>query len=204
MNDPKNLWQNQQREQKNMSLEDLQVRLRRLHIKARRDMILNTAIGVVMLGIFVRVFASAQQPIHRFGWGLIVLTTLLMLVAQIRDMAKALRLERLPSSAGLTTCLRFYREMLENRRTLRLGSRSRIYTTCAMLLLAGLVVLLIPEIQVFYLRLQEPGAPDLKPWIPFFGILVFWGISVMVLGRRRRLWLRREFEVLDALEKENR
>jgi len=54
-----------------------------------------------------------------------------------------------------------------------------------------------------YELLDTPGPPDLRPWIPFLLLLVFWGIGFIVLGRRGRRWLRRELETLDALEKEN-
>ena len=201
MNDVKNVWQNQARELQNVSLNQLREQLRHLHRKIRLQTAFRTGAGLIILDFFVRRFLSARDLIERIGWGLPIVGSLCLVVPLIYENHKMMRSGNLSFTAGLTTCLNFYRQTLERQRII---GRRWLFGLGTMLVLAGLVALLVKPIQWTYKHLQEPGPPNLLPWVPFLIILVLWCISYVVLLRRRRAWLQREFESLEALEKENR
>ena len=201
MNDVKNVWQNQARELQNVSLTQLREQLRHLHRKIRLQTAFRTGAGLIILDFFVRRFLGAKDLIERIGWGLPIVGSLCLVVPLIYENHKMRLSGNLSFNAGLTTCLNFYRNTLERQRIL---GRRWLFGLGTMLLLGGLVALLVKPIQWTYQQLREPGPADFLPWIPFLIILVIWGISFVVLGRRRRAWLQREFETLESLEKENR
>jgi hypothetical protein len=200
MNDLKNIWQNQSRELQNVSLNQLREQLRHMHRKMRLQTAFRSGVGLVILDFFVRRFISAKDLIERIGWGLPIVGSLCLVVPLIYENHKMRLSGNLSFNAGLTTCLTFYRKTLERQRIL---GRRWLFSLGTILLFAGLVALLVRPIQWTYRHLQEPGSPNLLSWIPFLIILALWGISFMVLRRRRRAWLQREFENLEALEKEN-
>ena len=68
------------------------------------------------------------------------------------------------------------------------------------MLMFGGTMILVSGVVIASLRHPAP----LKAILPFCLILAAWGISYIVIGRRQRLWIKRELETLDLLEKENR
>ena len=61
----------------------------------------------------------------------------------------------------------------------------------------------ISPIRRTYQLLYESGSLNLTPWMPFIALLALWIVLAIVLTRRNRSWIRREFETLEALEKEH-
>jgi hypothetical protein len=200
MNDLKNMWQNQSRDLQYVSLNTLREQLRQMHRKIRLQTAFRSGVGLVVLDFLVRRFLSAKDLIERIGWGLPIVGSLCLVVPLIYENHKMRISGNLSFNAGLTTCLTFYRKTLERQRIL---GRRWLFRLGTILLFAGIAVLLVRPLQWTYRHLHEPGSPNLLSWIPFLVILVLWVISFMVLRRRRRAWLQREFENLKALEKEN-
>jgi hypothetical protein len=202
MNDPKNIWQNQEREHPNMSRIELRERLRRLHRSIRLKTAVTLGVCLIALGIFIRTFLRTEQLVGRFGWGLVIAGAIFLLLPLLSENHKLMWSGNLAANAGLTTCLNFYRNMLERQRRLRIGRRRRLVGIGTILLFVGLFVLLIPPFRVFYQSLHEPAGPNLKAWIPLLVILAIWVIAYIRIKKRDRTWLRREFETLEALEQE--
>ena len=201
MNDPQHIWQNQAGEHGNLSLIELREKLRRLHRRIRIQTGISAGIGLIVLDLFVRSLFTAKLLTDRIGWAIVIAGTLCVLLPLIYQNHKIMWGGSLSLNAGLTTCLSFYRNVLERQRRLGGWRFNALGTT---LLLAGLAVLLIAPLRRYYQLLHEPTPPSLRPWIPFLILLILWVISFIVVRRRRRGWIRREFEVLEALEKETR
>jgi Kef-type K+ transport system membrane component KefB len=196
MSDPKQLWQNQNGERTSMTIEELREKLRTLQSKTRWWMIVNSIIGLTCLAVFISIFIKTTVPDGRWGWGLVIVGTLCIMVPTVSLAFKGGLPQTFEADAALTTSLEFYRRILDRQRTLRLPGN---WTALGLFFLfAGLFVMVAP---IALATLQRPSPSSLNPWIPFAMILVAWGISYILIGRRTRAWFRREYEALDALEK---
>jgi hypothetical protein len=212
VNDLRNVWQNQARENQNMSLIQLREKLQHLHQRIRLRTGISAGSGLLILAFFVRNFFRTESVIERVGWGLTILGTLCVLLPVIYQNHRIMWSGNLAFNAGMTTCLSFYRSILLSYshaialldRQQRIIGPRLLTDGGTLLLLAGLGALLIRPVQRYYQLLQAPGPPSLRPWIPFLILLVIWGASFITLRRRQKAWLQREFESLEALEKENR
>jgi len=117
-----------------------------------------------------------------------------MLGYVVYESVQTMRAERTYGDAGISNCLRFYRRTLERKRR-----HVRHMPVGAMLLVAGAVMDVLPAVA---LALQHP---DGNLWIrqaPFWIILGLWGLLYFIMKRRLRMEFRREFELLETLEKE--
>ena len=199
MSDPKQLWQSQNGESMSMTIEELREKLRTLQSKTRWRMIMNGIIGLTCLAVFINVFIKAPVPNGRWGWGLVILGTLCIMVPTVSLAFRRDLPQTFETDAALTTSLNFYRRILDRQRSLRLPGKWNALGL--FFLFAGLFVMVAP---VALSQFQRPGPSGLRNWIPFFLILVAWGISYILIGRRTRQSLRREYEALDALERKER
>jgi hypothetical protein len=198
-NDPRNIWQNQsleQGEQTNMSLQDLRERLRRLQAKSRREGVGETVIGLAVLAVFAAVFVRADAVLERFAFGLFILGTLAAVVPHTVQAWRNRRRENLAPEMAMTTCIQFYRRLLEPNRTYEQWT-----AVCLLLIFFGMMLILLPMVSS---QIQNPtSGVALRNILPFSLILVFWGVSFILIRRRHQRWLRRELEILAALEREN-
>jgi hypothetical protein len=201
MNDPKDIWQKQSHEHSRISVAELQDKLRTLHRRLRVKGAATAIVGLIALYLFAGGLLDAKQASGRIGWGIIILGTVIVLVPSIYESYRMISRGTLASNPGLTTSLDFYRDMLERQRSLLIGRRSLVWRAGTGMVLTGLAVLIIPEIRQFYRLLQAPERRSLLVWMPFGVILTLWVVAVVIISRRQRSWLRREFESLETLEK---
>lgn len=195
-NDPRNIWQNQSWEQTNMSLQDLRERLRQLQAKSRREGIRETAIGLAVLAVFSVVFARADAPLERFAFGLFISGTLAAFLPHTVQAWKNRRRGNLAPEMALTTCIQFYRRLLEPRRTYEKWT-----AVCLLLVFFGMMLILLPMVSN---QIENPASQvSVRSILPFSIILALWGLTFILMRRRHQRWLRRELEILSALEKEN-
>jgi type VI protein secretion system component VasK len=117
-----------------------------------------------------------------------------MLGYVVYESVQTMRGERIYGDAGISNCLRFYRWALERKR-----QHVRHMAFALVLLVAGAIMVVLPAVA---LALQHP---DGNIWIrlaPFSIILGLWGVSYFIMRRRIRLKFRREFQLLETLERE--
>jgi len=201
MNDPRDLWQQQRDEQSAISVAELRGKLRTLHRSLRVKGVAAAVVGLIAVYLFAGGLLAAKQAPGRIGWGVVILGAVMVLVPSIYESYRMISRGTLATNAGVTTSLDFYRNILERQRSLLIGRRSLVWRAGTGMVLIGLAVLIIPEIQRFYRLLQGPERPSLLVWMPFGVILTLWVAAAVVISRRQRSWLRREFESLEALEK---
>jgi hypothetical protein len=123
MSDLWRVWQNQNTENKSMTLQELRDRLRRLHAKTLRRMLMNCATGMVIVILFIVILLRTDMALHRLGWTLAIVGALFAMTPSFLQLWRMRPGEALEAEGGRTTTLAFYRRLLETHRSLRLGSR---------------------------------------------------------------------------------
>jgi hypothetical protein len=183
-NDPKQAWQSQRPEHANMSLNEIQKKVRKVQLRNQ----LSVLSGLVALFFFGRAFMQSQMFFWRIAWGMVILGTLHMMVVLGKTWSGALKRD-----AALKTSVQFYRSRLNRWREFRRRSGVGL-----VLMLSGTMIL-VGGVAIESLR--QPAPP--KAILPFCLILAAWGVSYIIIGRRQRRWIKRELETLELLEKEN-
>ena len=191
----KNIWQSQKSENPAMSVPQIQEKVRSMRAKLRREMIFNLVVAFVITSIFIRVFVLYVHSVYgRISWGLVIAGAFYMSGYIVYESIQTMRAERTCEDTGISNCLRFYRGALERKRR-----HVRHMATAAMALVAGGIMSVLPGVALIVQH------PDGNPWIrqlPFWAILGLWGILYYVMRRRIRMDFRREFDLLETLEKE--
>ena len=154
MNDPRDLWQQRLDEQSAISVAELRDKLRTLHRSLRVKGVAAAVVGLIAVYLFAGSLLDAKQAPGRIGWGIVILGAVIVLVPSIYESYRMISRGTLASNAGLTMSLDFYRDILERQRSLLIGRRSLVWRAGTGMVLIGLAVLIIPEIQRFYRLLQ--------------------------------------------------
>lgn len=192
---PKDIWQRQKSENPTMSVQEIQEKVRKLRVKSRREMGFNLVAATVFTVFFIRVFVLYVHGVYeRISWGLVIAGAFYMLGYVVYESVQRLRDERICEDAGISSCLRFYRKTLERKRR-----HVRHMAVVAVALVAGAIMAVLPGVALI---LQHP---DGNIWIrqaPFWIILGLWGLLYFIMRRRIRVEFRREFQLLETLEKE--
>jgi fatty acid desaturase len=192
---PKDIWQNQKSENPAMSVQEIREKVGKLRAKSRREMVFNLVVASVCAAFFIRVFVVyVHSAYERISWGLVVAGAFYMLGYVVYESVQMMRAERLYQDAGISSCLKFYRRTLERKR-----QQVRRLPVAAVLIVAGAVMDVLPGVALI-LRY-----PDGNIWIkqaPFWIILGLWGFLYFIMRRRIRHEFRREFAMLETLERE--
>jgi hypothetical protein len=121
--DPKNIWQSQETERTNMSVEEIRQKARKFLSKNRRDSAAGFAFTLVMIVFCAIVLLTARMTLPRIVAGLVMTMTLVQFTKALRFSYKKYgRIWPAPTLGGdaaLTTCLEFYRNELERQREMR-------------------------------------------------------------------------------------
>jgi fatty acid desaturase len=192
---PRDIWQGQKSENPTMSVEEIQEKVRKLRAKSRQEMVFNLAVATVCTLLFIRVFVFYVHSMYgRISWGLVIAGAFYMLGYVFYESVQTMRAERIDEDAGISSCLRFYRRTLERKR-----QHVRHMAVAAVALVAGGIMAALPGVALI---LQHP---DGSIWIrlaPFWMILGLWGFLYFIMRRRMRHEFRREFGMLETLERE--
>jgi hypothetical protein len=141
------------------------------------------------------VFVLYVHSVHeRISWGLVVAGALYMLSYVVYESVQRMRDERICEDAGISSCLKFYRRTLERKR-----HQVRRLPIGAILLVAGAIMAVLPGMALIFQH------PDGNIWIKqahFWIILGLWGVLYFIMRRRIRHEFRREFAMLESLERE--
>jgi len=192
---PKNIWQGQKSENPTMSVQEIQEKVRNLRAKSHREMVYNLVAATVFTFFFIRVFVLYVHSVYeRISWGLVIAGAFYMLGYVVYESVQTLRAERIRGDAGISNCLRFYRRTLERKR-----QHVRHMAVAAVGLVTGAIMAVLP---VMALALQQPSGNFWIRLAPFWIILGLWGLLYFLVRRRIWLKLRREFQLLESLERE--
>ncbi len=112
--DLRNIWLSQETEKTTMSVEEVRIKAQRFLNRTKRDIFVRSAFAVAA-GIFCGfVFMTARLTEARVIAGVV---TAMLLAGTVRNLY--VWYSRSPGpSAGLTSCLQFYRDLLERQREL--------------------------------------------------------------------------------------
>jgi hypothetical protein len=191
---PKDIWQNQKSENPTMSVQEIREKVGKLRAKSRREMVFNLVVASVCTALFIWVFVLHVHGVYgQISWGLIIASTLYVLGYVIHESVQTMRAEQI-EDAGISSCLRFYRRTLERKR-----QHVRHMAAAKVVLVAGMIMAVLPGVALI---LQHP---DGNIWIrlaPFWIILGLWGVLYFIMRRRIRHEFRREFAMLESLERE--
>jgi fatty acid desaturase len=192
---PKDIWQNQKSENPAMSVQEIREKVGKLRAKLRREMVFNLVVSIVCTAFFIRVFVLYVHSVYdRISWGLVVAGAFYMLGRVVYESVQTMRAECIYGDAGISSCLRFYRWALERKR-----QHVRHMAFAAVVLVAGAIMAILPAVA---LALQHPEGNIWIRLAPFWIILGLWGLLYFLMRRRIRHEFRREFAMLETLERE--
>jgi hypothetical protein len=192
---PKDIWQNQKSENPTMSVQEIREKVGKLRAKLRREMVFNLVVAGIGTLHFIAVLVLFVHNVYeRFSWGLVVAGALYMLSYVVYESVQRMHAERNYKDAGISSSLMFYRWALERKRR-----HVRHMAVAAVALVAGAVMVVLPAMALIFQH------PDGKIWIrlaPFWIILGLWALLYLIMRRRIRHEFRREFAMLETLERE--
>jgi len=196
-NDPRNTWKNQKRETPIMTVHEIHEKVEGLRSRTRRTMIFNLVTALVITSIFIRVFVLYVHGAYgRISWSLVLVGAFYMLGYIVYESLRALRTERVKTEPGVSNCLRYYRRTLEQKR-----HHTRHMMLVAVPLLAGGIMTFVPALAM---SMRYPEGNALVRLLPFCLILSSWLVLAVIMQRRIRREFKREFDTIEALEKEYR
>jgi hypothetical protein len=192
---PRTIWQSQEMENPTMTVHEVREKVKSLRARARSTMIFNLVTALVVTAIFIRVFVLYVHGWYgRISWSLVLAGTFYMLGYLIYESLRLKRVERVEMDAGISSCLRFYRRMLDQKR-----QHARHMAFAAVPLVAGGLMSFLPALA---LTIQHPDGNVWVRLLPFSIILAAWFVLYWIMRRRLRREFHREFAMLEALEKE--
>jgi hypothetical protein len=188
MNDPRNLWQNQQTEKFKMSVTEMRRRAHKSQSRARLSVLVQMVIGLFLCVGFAWSFARTTEVISRMGWGLLSVWAVFFSY----QVYKWVWPREVPTNAPAGTSVEYYRNELERQRDYvqHVWWRSGL-TFCFL----GLALVLGPPL---IKALQTPRM--LLNAVPFFALLAVWLAMVFPMQRRRKQRLNQEIEELRSFE----
>ena len=180
-----------------MSLHEFREKLRKLQSKSKYTSLTNLLVGLAIVVILSSYLWRAEAPLERFAFSLFILGNLAFLLPHSVALWKGARRGNPAPDIAMTTGIQFYRRLLAPQRTFEKGMAVGL-----LLIFFGMMLFMIPEVSR---AIQNPNSRvSIRNIMPISIILVAWGVSAIVLRRRHQRWLRRELEMLSALERENR
>ena len=190
-NDPRNVWQNQPTGEFNVSTDLLRDKANRLYAKGRFMALFGLCTGLIGGTFFAVVALRAHEALARGGWGLISLWAFYLAYQSYRRD----RPSELEAGAPVGASLEFCRTELEKRRDLlrHFWRRSGLA-----LCLLGLALVVGPA---FVLAFKSPRL--LVNAVPFFGLLIAWGVAVLNIRKRQQREIQRDIDELRAYERQN-
>jgi len=195
--DPQNIWRNQKSEATVMSTAELQNKILNVQAKRRTEVRFNLVATLVITAIFITVSIRYVHEIYPLvGWLMVIGAMLYILGFILVESLRERRAERFDSSVGMFSSLQFYRRLLEQKRR-----RARHMAIAAIPLVIGGVLNTIPAI---LLTIQYPVGNLWIRLIPFFATLGGWLLLFGLIRRRFHREMRRELEMVDAMERELR
>jgi hypothetical protein len=192
--DPKSVWQNQPREDDDMSLKLLLAEAQKLGARARRNLVLPVSLTIVTAVTMLYLYFTRPLPATTVIIGSLVL--LLVLAQAGRRVYTAYQIHKwvwpgtLTTELALTSSMNFYRVELE-RRYREAVRRSRPWVI--VLFGAGLVLPLL------YASLYGGRSP--QNLAPFVFIVLVWMEFSLYTRKRDARKIRRELDELDEFEK---
>jgi hypothetical protein len=195
-NDPKTIWQKQPGETPKVTMILIRQRARALHAKTRRDLIGSAIVHVFAFVYCVAGAALSHSFYQRIAYGAGVAYVLAGVVAMQRGKWTA----PMGGDAGLESGIRFCRKEVERQSAI--FSRGLMWVAGPLIFVIG--VYLVPAVVATVYANKNANPKVLVNAIPFFVLMGIWVVSMFFIRMRQRRGLQREFEDLDAIEKENR
>jgi len=191
-NDPRKIWQSQEREISTMTLEKLiRRRAQELHRKTRWERLSTLVAPVGVLAFSALGISMGYYPVQRA----------VLAIAFAWSVAGAYALNRgtwpvaLAADAAMATGLEFCRREIERR--IYVYRRLLLWAFAPIVLAVGAFV--VPGIR---LALKESGT--FANMAPFLTLFALWLVGVFVVRSWKWRTLRREIDELNDIEKENR
>lgn len=135
MDDPRNLWQNQEVEEMKLSLEEIRARAAKFQSRIRRRNLREYAAALLVILLFARFFSTTPNIVERIGFALVIAGALYYIAHLWKWGAPRF----LPADMGRADCLHFYRGELERQRDLLRG----VWTWAILPIAPGLAIGLI-------------------------------------------------------------
>lgn len=182
-NDPRSIWQRQEKEHTSMSVAEIRLRAFTMQTKVRRNLAVTMVFGGVLL--ILSAVAMARMPYNMSK--LVIAVVMLLILTLIYRAARIFRsTEALPQDAGLNACLDFYRREL----TVQYRAAGGSWTT----FILEIVLFALAVWVSIHATLRYDAARILLPALFGFALLARY------LKARK---LKRELRQLDAFGKEN-
>jgi hypothetical protein len=191
-NDPRTIWQSQEREISTVTLERMiRRRAQKLHTRTVWER-LGSFVGPVGIIVFSAVgIAMGYNPVQRVVFAMALVWSLAGVCVLNRGMWQG----RLAQDAALATGLEFCRREIERA----------IYAQRRFLLwVFAPIVLAIGALVVPHMGSGFRAGGTIAKMSPFLTVLALWVIGVFVVRRVRWKELRREIDDLNDIERENR
>jgi len=193
--DPQNIWRSQKNEATVISRAELQNKILKIQAKRRTEVRFNFIVTLVITAIFITVSIRYVHEIYPLvGWLMVIGAMLYILGFILFDSMRDRRAERFDSNVGMYRSLQFYRRLLEQKR-----HRARHMAIAAIPLVIGGVLNTVPAI---LLTIQYPVGDVWIRLIPFFATLGGWLLLFGLVRRRFHREMRRELEMIEAMERE--
>jgi len=189
--DPRTIWQNQAAEKSTMTLATIHQKARELRAKTRRQLLgaFTMPLVIALLYAFaIRQFRSLQEILHSLFAFAIVWS-----LCGVYLLNRGKWSDVMPVDAGFSAGLKFYQSEIERRRD---------YLRGALVWIFGPVILAIGTF-ILTLAMLAGGKIFLNA-IPFEILSVGWAVAFLVIRAREQRDLRREIDVLQDIERENR
>ena len=195
--DVRSLWKTQQVEPLQISLAELHKKARKLEKRVLWRNLREYAASAVVIACFGYYIWEFPAPMVRFGCGLVIAGTLLVVYTLHRSGAA----RTVPAETAFRSCLDFHRRELERQRDLQRG----VCTWYLLPFVPGLAVFLLG---LFRWTMEQPNAPAHACLIMItFGLTVAGCALVFIAVGKLNQWavrkLQREIDALDSLGKES-
>lgn len=190
-NDPRTIWQSQEREISTVTLEKIRRRAQELHRKTVRERLGSVAGPVCIIAFAALGIAVGYNPVQLAVFAIAVAWSLAGLYVLNRGIWQG----RLAQDAALATGLEFCRREIE--RGIYVQRRFLLWVFAPIILAIGALV--VPQMGSGF---RTGGT--LAKMSPFLTLLALWMVGVFVIRRVRWKELRREIDELNDIERENR
>jgi len=191
-NDPKTVWQRQEREISTVTLERMiRRRAQKLHTRAVRERLGSVAGPVGIIYFSALGIAMGYNPVQRVVFAIAIAWSLAGVYVLNRGMWQG----RLAQDAALATGLEFCRREIE--RGIYVQRQFLLWVFAPIVLAIGALV--VPQMGS---GLRAGGT--LAKMSPFLTLLTLWIIGVFVIRRLRWKQLQQEIDDLNDIERENR
>ena len=187
----KGIWQNQPMEALQMTIEDLQKKVRDVRAKTRREL---SGSAIIALIVFAVAYFGIQHS-HSLGVRLVFGLAIAWALAGQYLLHQGMWSAAVPRDAALRSGLESYRRQLEQR----LSVFRRVLQWSF-----GPIVLSIATLILVLVGIAENQSRSVEKVIPFCAAFVIWIVAFFVLRSRSQRKLRQEIDELNAIEKASR